>query len=172
MASRYKNVDKLKFKLSMIKVDDFLFPFKIYLYILIGVIFILPTIIAVFFDINNMIHMYTDIRRYNLVNPIQESTGYVRSNREQEHICDLIADRNIDGAKKILDSHTEKSSTDIVLYSQIYEVEGDYDKAATVILDYLKDNDSGTAVRMYDRLKHLKPHCSADISEQITPYEN
>lgn len=41
MASRYKNVDKLKFKLSMIKVDDFLFPFKIYLYILIGVIFIL-----------------------------------------------------------------------------------------------------------------------------------
>ena len=98
--------------------------------------------------------MYTDIRRYNLVNPIQESTGYVRSNREQEHICDLIADR------------------DIVLYSQIYEVEGDYDKAATVILDYLKDNDSGTAVRMYNRLKHLKPHCSADISEQITPYEN
>ena len=172
MASRYKNVDKLKFKLSMIKVDDFLFPFKMYLYILIGVIFILPTIITVFFDLNNMIHMYTDIRRYNLVNPIQESTGYVRSNREQEHICDLIADRNIDGAKKILDSHTEKSSTDIVLYSQIYEVEGDYDKAATVILDYLKDNDSGTAVRMYDRLKHLKPHCSADISEQITPYEN
>ena len=98
----------------MIKVDDFLFPFKIYLYILIGVIFILPTIIAVFFDLNNMIHMYTDIRRYNLVNPIQESTGYVRSNREQEHICDLIADRNIDGARKILDSHTEKSSTDIV----------------------------------------------------------
>ena len=84
IASRYKNVDKLKFKLSMIKVDDFLFPFKIYLYILIGVIFILPTIIAVFFDLNNMIHMYTDIRRYNLVNPIQESTGYVRSNREQE----------------------------------------------------------------------------------------
>ncbi len=39
-------------------------------------------------------------------------------------------------------------------------------------LDYLKDNDSGTAVRMYNRLKHLKPHCSADISEQITPYEN
>ena len=37
----------------MIKVDDFLFPFKIYLYILIGVIFILPTIIAVFFDLNN-----------------------------------------------------------------------------------------------------------------------
>ena len=73
IASRYKNVDKLKFKLSMIKVDDFLFPFKIYLYILIGVIFILPTIIAVFFDLNNMIHMYTDIRRYNLVNPIQES---------------------------------------------------------------------------------------------------
>ena len=62
--------------------------------------------------------------------------------------------------------------SDIVLYSQIYEIEGDYDKAATVILDYLKDNDSGTAVRMYDRLKHLKPHCSADISEQITPYEN
>ena len=92
----------------MIKVDDFLFPFKIYLYILIGVIFILPTIIAVFFDLNNMIHMYTDIRRYNLVNPIQESTGYVRSNREQEHICDLIADRNIDGARKILDSRTEK----------------------------------------------------------------
>lgn len=172
IASRYKNVDKLKFKLSMIKVDDFLFPFKMYLYILIGVIFILPTIITVFFDLNNMIHMYTDIRRYNLVNPIQESTGYVRSNREQEHICDLIVDRNIDGARKILDSHTEKSSTDIVLYSQIYEVEGDYDKAATVILDYLKDNDSGTAVRMYNRLKHLKPHCSADISEQITPYEN
>ena len=172
IASRYKNVDKLKFKLSMIKVDDFLFPFKIYLYILIGVIFILPTIIAVFFDLNSMIHMYTDIRRYNLVNPIQESTGYVRSNREQEHICDLIADRNIDGARKILDSHTEKSSTDIVLYSQIYEIEGDYDKAATIILDYLKDNDSGTAVRMYDRLKHLKPHCSSDISEQITPYEN
>ena len=172
IASRYKNVDKLKFKLSMIKVDDFLFPFKIYLYILIGVIFILPTIITVFFDLNNMIHMYTDIRRYNLVNPIQESTGYVRSNREQEHICDLIADRNIDGARKILDSHTEKSSTDIVLYSQIYEIEGDYDKAATVILDYLKDNDSGTAVRMYDRLKHLKPHCSSDISNQITPYEN
>ena len=73
IASRYKNVDKLKFKLSMIKVDDFLFPFKIYLYILIGVIFILPTIITVFFDLNNMIHMYTDIRRYNLVNPIQES---------------------------------------------------------------------------------------------------
>lgn len=71
IASRYKNVDKLKFKLSMIKVDDFLFPFKIYLYILIGVIFILPTIITVFFDLNNMIHMYTDIRRYNLVNPIQ-----------------------------------------------------------------------------------------------------
>ena len=94
--------------------------------------------------------MYTDIRRYNLVNPIQESTGYVRSNREQEHICDLIADRNIDGARKILDSHTEKSSTDIVLYSQI----------------------SGTAVRMYNRLKHLKPHCSSDISNQITPYEN
>ena len=115
--------------------------------------------------------MYTDIRRYNLVNPIQESTGYVRSNREQEHICDLIADRNIDGARKILDSHTEKSSTDIVLYSQIYEIEGDYDKAATIILDYLKDNDSGTAVRMYNRLKHLKPHCSSDISNQITPYE-
>ncbi len=60
------------------------------------------------------------------------------------------------GQEKILDSHTEKSSTDIVLYSQIYEIEGDYDKAATVILDYLKDNDSGTAVRMYNRLKHLK----------------
>ena len=92
---------------------------------------------------------------------------YVRTS-----LCDLIADRNIDGARKILDSHTEKSSTDIVLYSQIYEIEGDYDKAATVILDYLKDNDSGTAVRMYNRLKHLKPHCSSDISEQITPYEN
>ncbi len=103
-----------------------------------------------------MIHMYTDIRRYTLVNPIQESTGYVRSNREQEHICDLIADRNIDGARKILDSHTEKSSTDIVLYSQIYEIEGDYDKAATVILDYLKDNDSGTAVRMYNLTKTFK----------------
>ena len=95
---------------------------------------------------------------------------YVRTSLS--HICDLIADRNIDGARKILDSHTEKSSTDIVLYSQIYEIEGDYDKAATVILDYLKDNDSGTAVRMYNRLKHLKPHCSSDISEQITPYEN
>ena len=74
------------------------------------------------------------------------------------------------GKKNTWFSH--KSSTDIVLYSQIYEIEGDYDKAATIILDYLKDNDSGTAVRMYDRLKHLKPHCSSDISEQITPYEN
>ena len=110
------------------------------------VIFILPTIITVFFDLNNMIHMYTDIRRYNLVNPIQESTGYVR-NREQEHICDLIADRNIDGARKYL-ILTQRKFTDIVLYLQIYEIEGDYDKAATVILDYLKDNDSGTAVRM------------------------
>ena len=140
MASRYKNVDKLKFKLSMIKVDDFLFPFKIYLYILIGVIFILPTIITVFFDLNNMIHMYTDIRRYNLVNPIQESTGYVRSNREQEHICDLIADRNIDGARKILDSHTEKSSTDIVLYSQIYEIEGESGGCGHILGLFYADN--------------------------------
>ncbi len=110
---------------------------KYNLYILIGVIFILPTIIAVFFDLNNMIHMYTDIRRYNLVNPIQESTGYVRSNREQEHICDLIADRNIDGARKILDSHSEKSSTRYcALFTKFTRLKVIMTRAATVILDY------------------------------------
>ena len=38
IASRYKNVDKLKFKLSMIKVDDYLFPIKMYLYVTIWLI--------------------------------------------------------------------------------------------------------------------------------------
>ena len=172
MASRYKNVDKLKFKLSMIKVDDFLYPFKIYLYIFVGVIFVLPYILAAFYELSSLVHMYTDVRDYNLVKPIKESTDYARNNRKKEHICDLIADRNIDEATKILDSHTEKSPTDIVLYSQIYEIEGDYNKAATVILDYLKDNDSGKIYIMYNRLKNLKPHCSSDISEQINQYTN
>ena len=61
----------------------------------------------------------------------------------------------------------------IPMYQRNYAwEEGEITQLIEDVLDYLKDNDSGTAVRMYDRLKHLKPHCSSDISEQITPYEN
>lgn len=172
MSLRYKNVDKLRFKLSTIKIDEFLYPFKIYLYIIVGFLVLCPIIVTTFLGVSSATNIYSNVRDYNIIKPIKESTDYVRQSREKERICDLIADRKLDEATKILDTHTEKSTTDIVLYSQIYEAEGDYNKAATIILDYLKDNDTGKIYIMYKRLNHLKPHCSADISEQINQYIN